>query len=61
MINQEPFLSVGIYEREAETRGVLNGRYLLLNKTAVSGEFSVRPNQGRLVLLGKEEIGRAHV
>ena len=54
MINQEPFLSVGIYEREAETRGVLNGRYLLLNKTAVSGEFSVRPNQGRLVLLGKE-------
>ncbi len=52
MLNQEPSLSVGIYEREAETRGALNGRFLLPDKTSLSGEFSVRPNQGSLVLLG---------
>jgi len=54
MINQEPLLSVGIYEREAETRGVLNGRFVLPDKTALSGEFCVRPKQGRLVLMGKD-------
>jgi stage II sporulation protein D len=54
MINQEPLLSVGIYERETETRGVLNGRFLLPDKTAVAGEFSAQPKQGRLVLLGKD-------
>ena len=60
MINQEPLLSVGIYEREAETRGVLNGRFVLPDKTMASGEFSVRPQQGRLVLLGKagQELAR---
>jgi SpoIID/LytB domain protein len=54
MINQEPLLSVGIYEREAETRGALDGRFVLPDKTALSGEFSVRPKQGRLVLMGKD-------
>ncbi|MGD0261353.1 MAG: SpoIID/LytB domain-containing protein [Verrucomicrobiota bacterium] len=54
MIDQEPLLSVGIYEREAETRGALNGQFVLPDKTALSGEFSVRPKQGRLVLLGKD-------
>ena len=54
MINQEPLLSVGIYEREAESCGVLNGRFVLPDKTALSGEFSVRPNEGRLVLMGKD-------
>jgi SpoIID/LytB domain protein len=54
MIDQEPLLSVGIYEREAETRGALNGRFVLPDKTALSGEFSVRPHQGRLVLMGKD-------
>ena len=54
MINQEPCLSVGIYEHEAETRGVLNGRFVLPDKTALSGEFSVRLNQGRLVLMGQD-------
>ena len=54
MINQEPLLSVGIYEREAESCGVLNGRFVLPDKTALSGEFSVRLNQGRLVLNGKD-------
>ena len=54
MIDQEPLLSVGIYGREAETRGVLNGRFVLPDKTALSGEFSVRPNQGLLVLIGKD-------
>jgi stage II sporulation protein D len=53
MINQEPFLSVGIYEHEAETRGFLNGRFALPDKAAVDGEFCVRPSQGRLVLTGK--------
>jgi peptidoglycan hydrolase-like amidase len=54
MIEQEPLLSVGIYEREAETRGALNGQFVLPDKTALSGEFSVRPEQGRLVLRGKD-------
>ena len=54
MIDQEPLLSVGIYEREAETRGALNGQFVLPDKTALSGEFSARPKQGRLVLLGKD-------
>ncbi len=54
MIDQEPLLSVGIYEHEAETRGVLNGRFVLPDQSAVTGEFCVRPNQGRLVLMGKE-------
>jgi stage II sporulation protein D len=56
MINQEPFLSVGIYEREPETRGVLNGRFRLPDNTAVSGEFSVRPQQGQLVLTGEAGV-----
>jgi SpoIID/LytB domain protein len=56
MVNQEPLLSVGIYEREAETRGALNGRFVLADKTALSGEFSVRPQQGRLVLMGKDGL-----
>jgi stage II sporulation protein D len=56
MLNQEPFLSVGIYEREAETRGALNGRFLLPDKSSLSGEFSVRSNQGRLVLFGQDGI-----
>ena len=61
MIDQEPLLSVGIYEREAETRGILNGRFRLPDNTALSGEFCVRPSQGRLVLLGKDgqELARA--
>jgi stage II sporulation protein D len=54
MINQEPFLSVGIYSHEGEARGVLNGRFLLPSKTAVSGEFSARPKDGGLSLIGKE-------
>jgi SpoIID/LytB domain protein len=60
MIAQEPLISVGIYEREAETLGALNGRFVLPDKTALSGEFSVRPNQGGLVLLGKngQELAR---
>ena len=47
-------------EREAETRGTLNGRFVLPDKTALSGEFSVRPSQGGLVLLGKngQEVAR---
>ena len=53
MIDHEPQLAVGIYEREAETCGVLNGRFVLPDKTALSGEFCVRPIQGRLVLMGK--------
>jgi SpoIID/LytB domain protein len=52
LINQEPLLSVGIYEHEAETRGVLNGRFALPDKTALSGEFSVRPDHGNLALIG---------
>lgn len=52
MINQEPLLSVGIYEREPQTRGVLNGRFALPDKTTLSGEFAVRPHQGKLVLAG---------
>ena len=60
MINQEPLLSVGIYEHEAETRGVLNGRFALPDKTALSGEFSVRPDHGNLVLIwnGGRELAR---
>jgi peptidoglycan hydrolase-like amidase len=54
MIDQEPQLAVGIYEHEAETRGVLNGRFVLPDNTALSGEFWVRPTQGRLVLMGKD-------
>jgi SpoIID/LytB domain protein len=54
MINQEPLLSIGIYEREAETRGALNGRFILPDKTTLSGEFAVRPEQGSLVLLGQD-------
>ena len=54
MIDQEPLLSVGIYEHETETRGVLNGRFVLPDKTALTGEFCVRPSQGRLVLLRKD-------
>jgi stage II sporulation protein D len=53
MINQEPLLSVGIYEHEAETRGILNGRFALPDKTVLSGEFSVRPDHGNLALIGK--------
>jgi stage II sporulation protein D len=54
MLNHEPLLSVGIYEREAETRGILNGQFTLPDHTALSGEFTVRPKQGKLVLLGKD-------
>jgi stage II sporulation protein D len=54
VIKQEPLLSVGIYQREAETRGVLNGRFALPDRTALSDEFTVRPSGGRLVLFGKE-------
>ena len=54
MIKHEPLLSVGIYSREVETRGVLNGRFILPDKTALSGEFTVRPNRGSLVLLGRD-------
>ena len=52
MISQEPLLSVGIYEHEAETRGVLNGQFALPDKTALSGEFSIRPDHGSLALIG---------
>jgi SpoIID/LytB domain protein len=54
MINKEPLLSVGIYEHEAETRGVLNGQFALPDKTALNGEFSIRPDNGKLVLTGKD-------
>jgi hypothetical protein len=37
VIQQEPLLSVGIYQREPETRGVLNGRFALPDKTVLSG------------------------
>ncbi len=57
MIDKEPFLSVGVFEHEPETRGVLNGRFVLPDKTTLDGGVSARPNQGRLVLTGKE--GRA--
>jgi SpoIID/LytB domain protein len=62
MIREEPHLSVGIYQHEAETRGVLNGRFVLPDKTALSGEFTVRPGEGRLVLSGREgrELARGH-
>ena len=59
MINQEPLLSVGICEREGETRGALNGRFVLPDKTELSGQFSIRPKQGRLVLMGKDGHERA--
>jgi len=60
MINQEPLLSVGIYEHETETRGVLNGRFVLPDGTPLSGEFSVRRSQDGLALAGKDgqERGR---
>jgi stage II sporulation protein D len=60
MIDQEPLLSVGIYEHETETRGVLHGRFVLPDKTALTGEFCVQPSQGRLVLVGKDghEVAR---
>jgi stage II sporulation protein D len=54
MIDREPLLSVGIYGGEAQTRGVLNGRFLLPDQTALSGEFTVRPSQGRLALCGAD-------
>jgi SpoIID/LytB domain protein len=54
MIDQEPLLSVGIYEHESETRGVLNGRFILPDRTKLTGEFSARPSQGRLVLMGED-------
>ncbi len=57
MIDQEPYLSVGIYEHETEARGVLNGRFVLPDHTTLGGEFSVRPSQGKLVVMGKD--GRA--
>lgn len=50
MITWEPLITVGIYSREPEARGCLNGRFLLPDKTAVSGEFSARPGEGQLVL-----------
>jgi len=61
MINQEPLLSVGIYSREAEARGILNGRFLLPDQTAVSGEISARPKDGGLTLFGKDrrQLARA--
>ena len=54
MINKEPLLSVGIYERESQTRGVLNGRFLLADNTALSGEFAVRSHEGKLLLAGRD-------
>ena len=60
MINQEPVLSVGIYSQEREARGVLHGRFLLPDKTAVTGEFSARAKDGGLTLLGKEGHELAH-
>src|ERR1035437_3045190 len=54
MIDQETLLSVGIYEHETETRGVLNGRFVLPDKTALIEEFCVRPSRDRLVLMGKD-------
>jgi len=52
MIAKEPLLSVGIYERETETHGALDGWFTLPDGTRLTGEFSVRPNQGGLVLIG---------
>ena len=52
MVSQEPYLSVGIYERETEARGALHGRFILPNQSSASGEFSVRPGPSGLVLLG---------
>jgi stage II sporulation protein D len=60
MISQEPLLSVGIYSHEAQARGVLNGRFLLPDKTAVSGEFCARTKDGGLSLVGKEGRELAH-
>ncbi|MCX6893396.1 MAG: SpoIID/LytB domain-containing protein [Verrucomicrobia bacterium] len=54
MINQEPLLSVGVCSREAEARGVLNGRFLLPDNTGVSGEFTARPNGGNIALAGQD-------
>ena len=54
MISQEPLISVGIYEHETETHGMLNGRFLLGDGAALTGEFSVRLDEGSLVLTGKE-------
>jgi stage II sporulation protein D len=60
MINQEPRLSVGIYSREHQARGVLNGRFLLPDNTALSGEFAATPTDGGLSLAGKDrrEVAR---
>jgi SpoIID/LytB domain protein len=60
MIEQEPLLSVGIYTQEREARVVLNGRFLLPDKTELSGEFSAKPKDGHLTLLGSEgrEVAR---
>ena len=54
MIDREPSLSVGIYSREAKARGVLNGQFLLPDKTPLSGEFTVRPDQSTLELYGQD-------
>jgi len=61
MITQEPCLAVGICEHETEIRGALNGRFALPDGTALSGEFSVRPDHGTLVLTGSDgrELARA--
>ena len=50
MINQEPFLSVGVYERETEARGVLNGTFSLDDGRTLTGAFSARVQDGALVL-----------
>jgi stage II sporulation protein D len=60
MISQEPLLSVGIYSQETEARGILNGRFLLPDKTAVTGEFVVQGKDRGLSLIGKEGHELAH-
>ena len=59
MINQEPLLSVGIFEHEIAVRGVFNGRFILPDKTVLSGEFSVRSEHGGLVLSGRDGLEKA--
>ena len=60
MIDQEPILSVGICAHEREARGVLNGRFLLPDRTAVTGQFAARLKDGALSLADKDgrEVAR---
>jgi SpoIID/LytB domain protein len=56
MILQEPNITVGIVEHVPEIRGTFNGRFELPTTVQLTGAFTIRSRDGRLVLFDDEGV-----